>query len=66
MDLETYRATYHWMPANGPIKLGDSTLIHGIVFIEDPQLPAIGTPEEVIEQLRAGDPFLICDLQRKN
>ena len=43
---------YHWMPANGPIKLNDTTLIHGIVFVEDPELPAIDTPHGQVQFLQ--------------
>ncbi|ASZ11235.1 suppressor of fused domain protein [Chitinophaga pendula] len=43
---------FHWMPANGPIKLNDDTLIHGLIFIVDPQLPEIMTPHGRVQFLQ--------------
>jgi len=36
--------SYHYVPANGPIRLGYSTEMVGIVFIIDPELGTIATP----------------------
>jgi hypothetical protein len=35
---------YHYIPANGPIKLGSTTDKAGILFISDPELGSIDTP----------------------
>ena len=43
---------YHWMPAKGPIKLNDDTLIHGVIFVSDPELPAIATPHGEVQFLQ--------------
>jgi hypothetical protein len=34
----------HYMDLNGPIALGHDTAIRAIVFVDDPELPAIDTP----------------------
>jgi len=43
---------YHWIPANGPIKANDDTLIQGFVFVEDAELPAIDTPHGQVQFLQ--------------
>ncbi|MCW3466287.1 suppressor of fused domain protein [Chitinophaga nivalis] len=43
---------FHWMPANGPIKLEDDTLVHGLIFIEDPEMPLINTPHGTVQFLQ--------------
>lgn len=35
---------YHYIPANGPIKLESNTDLVGILFITDPELRTIDTP----------------------
>ncbi|RZL30559.1 MAG: suppressor of fused domain protein, partial [Pedobacter sp.] len=35
---------FHFIPANGPIKLGSATDITALVFVEDPELGKINTP----------------------
>jgi len=34
----------HWMPANGPLGVGQETQICSMAFLFDPELPAIDTP----------------------
>ena len=42
----------HWLPANGPIKLGADTDIVGLIFAQDPQLPPIDSPHGRVEFLQ--------------
>ena len=43
---------FHWIPANGPIKLESDTDIVGLIFVQDPQLPPIDTPHGRVEFLQ--------------
>ncbi len=43
---------HHWMPANGPIKLDSGTDMVGLIFVRDPELPAIDTPHGRVEFLQ--------------
>lgn len=43
---------YHWIPANGPIRLDSDSDIVGIVFVADPELPATDTPHGRVEFLQ--------------
>lgn len=85
---------YHFIPANGPIRLETATEITGVVFALDPELGKIDTPHgeltflqlvgitnaeverirkdpttdnvrKLIDELRATNPLLITDLDRK-
>lgn len=42
----------HWIPANGPIKLGAETEIVGLAIVQDPQLPAIATVHGEVQFLQ--------------
>ncbi|MGP0062589.1 MAG: suppressor of fused domain protein [Isosphaeraceae bacterium] len=42
----------HTLPLNGPIQQGSPTLIHAVGFTQDPQLPAIDTPNGRVEFLQ--------------
>ena len=44
---------YHWIPANGPIRLEYETDIVGLVFVRDPQLPPIESPHGRVEFIQA-------------
>lgn len=44
---------YHWIPANGPIRLDHPTDIVGLAFVGDPQLAPIDTPHGRVEFLLA-------------
>ncbi|MFN0292600.1 suppressor of fused domain protein [Pedobacter helvus] len=85
---------FHFIPANGPIKLESDTDITALAFVLDPELKKIDTPhgevsflqmvglttseyeqlkqnpklvetEKLIEKLKATNPLLITDLNRK-
>lgn len=43
---------YHFIPANGPIRLDTDTALVGIAFAPDPQLPAIATPNGQVQFLQ--------------
>jgi hypothetical protein len=43
---------YHWVPANGPIKLESDTNITGIFFCVDPELGTIQTPHGEVKFLQ--------------
>ncbi|AKJ31927.1 suppressor of fused domain protein [Caldimonas brevitalea] len=42
----------HWIPANGPIRADAQTDIVGLMFVHDPQLPAMETPHGRVEFLQ--------------
>jgi hypothetical protein len=44
---------YHWIPANGPIRLEYETDIVGLVFVRDPELPPIESPHGMVEFIQA-------------
>ena len=44
---------YHWIPANGPIRLESDTDIVGLAFTLDPELQAIETPHGTVEFIQA-------------
>jgi hypothetical protein len=48
-NSKKFFAPGHWIPANGPIKADSKTDIVGLVFAEDPDLPAIETPHGRVE-----------------
>nr|WP_295864407.1 suppressor of fused domain protein [uncultured Chitinophaga sp.] len=85
---------FHFIPANGPIRLEYDTDITALAFIKDPELGTITTPhgdvtflqmvgittkeyeslmqnpttaecEQLLQRLRANNPLLITDLDRK-
>lgn len=43
----------HTMPTNGPIKVGDKTLLRNLGFVLDPELPPIDTPNGHVEFVQA-------------
>lgn len=43
---------YHWIPANGPIKLESDSDMVGLIFVRDPELSPIGTPHGKVEFLQ--------------
>ncbi|MES2041272.1 MAG: suppressor of fused domain protein [Pseudomonadota bacterium] len=43
---------YHWIPANGPIRLESNTDIVGLSFVTDPELGIIDTPHGKLEFLQ--------------
>ncbi|MCK7595610.1 suppressor of fused domain protein [Pseudomarimonas salicorniae] len=43
----------HFMPANGPICLGSSTLVTALVMVEDPELGTISTPHGQLQFVQA-------------
>ena len=43
---------YHYMPANGPIRVGSDTKIHTLCFIEDPELGSMDTPHGKVQFLQ--------------
>lgn len=49
---EKWFEPYHFIPANGPIRLETDTNIVGIAFAPDPQLGAIDTPHGRVEFLQ--------------
>lgn len=44
---------YHWIPANGPIRLEYETDIVGLAFALDPELPVIESPHGRVEFIQA-------------
>ena len=40
---------YHWIPANGPIRLESDTDIVGLVFVLDPELAPVESPHGRVE-----------------
>lgn len=44
---------YHWIPANGPIRLEYNTDIVGLAFALDPELPPIESPHGTVEFIQA-------------
>ncbi len=44
---------YHWIPANGPIRLEYETDIVGLAFTLDPELPPIESPHGTVEFIQA-------------
>jgi hypothetical protein len=44
---------YHWVPANGPIRMNYETDIVGLAFAPDPELPAVDSPHGRVEFLQA-------------
>jgi len=44
---------YHWIPANGPIRLEYETDIVGLVFVRDPELPPIESPHGRVQFIQA-------------
>ena len=44
---------YHWIPANGPIRLEYETDIVGLAFVRDPELPSIESPHGTAEFIQA-------------
>ncbi|HEX7774123.1 MAG TPA: suppressor of fused domain protein, partial [Pyrinomonadaceae bacterium] len=44
---------YHWIPANGPIRLEYETDIVGLAFALDPELPSIESPHGMVEFIQA-------------
>jgi hypothetical protein len=44
---------YHWIPANGPIRLDYNTDIVGLAFLKDPVLQPIDTPHGRVEFIQA-------------
>jgi len=44
---------YHWIPANGPIRLESETDIVGLAFTLDPELPPIESPHGTVEFIQA-------------
>ena len=44
---------YHWIPANGPIRLDYETDIVGIAFLNDPALAPIDSPHGRVEFIQA-------------
>lgn len=44
---------FHWVPANGPIRVGFETDIVGLAFVTDPTLPPINTPHGRVEFIQA-------------
>lgn len=44
---------YHWIPANGPIRLEYETDIVGLAFAHDPELPPVESPHGRVEFLQA-------------
>jgi hypothetical protein len=44
---------YHWIPANGPIRLEYETDIVGLAFALDPELPPVESPHGTIEFIQA-------------
>jgi hypothetical protein len=44
---------YHWIPANGPIRLDCGTDIVGLVFLKDPALEPCDTPHGRVEFIQA-------------
>ena len=44
---------YHWIPANGPIRLEYETDIVGLAFALDPELPPIESPHGRVEFIQA-------------
>lgn len=73
---------YHYIPANGPIKLGSTTDKVGVLFFSDPELGTIDTPhgkvtflqligitEEQLERLKKSPeegPLLIEEMRMNN
>jgi len=43
---------YHFIPANGPVRLDTDTAIVGIAFAPDPKLPEIDTPNGKVQFLQ--------------
>jgi len=44
---------YHWINANGPIRLGYDTGIVGLAFLKDPTLKAVDSPHGRVEFIQA-------------
>ena len=44
---------YHWLPANGPIRLDYETDIVGLAFLNDPKLAAVDSPHGRVEFIQA-------------
>lgn len=44
---------YHWIPANGPIRLEYETDIVGLAFARDPELAPIESPHGMVEFIQA-------------
>jgi hypothetical protein len=44
---------YHWIPANGPIRIDYPTDLVGLVFVSDPALAPIDTPHGRVEFIQA-------------
>ena len=44
---------YHWLPANGPIRLDYDTDIVGLAFLNDPKLAAVDSPHGRVEFIQA-------------
>ena len=51
-DSGRWFEAFHWIPANGPIKLESDTDIVGLIFVQDAQLPPIETPHGRVEFLQ--------------
>ena len=43
---------FHWIPANGPIRLEFETDLVGLIFVTDPELPPLDTPHGRVEFLQ--------------
>jgi hypothetical protein len=46
-------AQYHWIPANGPIRMDYSTDIVGLAFLNDPVLEPVDSPHGRVEFIQA-------------
>ena len=44
---------YHWIPANGPIRVDYPTDIVGLAFVIDPALPTVDSPHGRVEFIQA-------------
>ena len=51
-ESEKWFEEYHWIPTNGPVKLGSGTDIVGLAFVRDPENPAIDSPHGSVEFLQ--------------
>lgn len=51
-DSEKWFEAYHFIPANGPIRLDTDTKLVGVAFVPDPQLGVIDTPHGEVSFLQ--------------
>jgi GNAT superfamily N-acetyltransferase len=52
-DSGRWFEAYHWIPANGPLRLDCETDIVGLVFLNDPTLAPIDSPDGRVEFIQA-------------